>query len=117
MKLAQRTAVVVITLALGIYGGGCSNTRQVSPVKFVRKAQTPVTTVHDVSFVGVHQNRAYLSEWTLWPVIGPRKRLLWTPASRLSPELLRELEATRVREELEAKKSREAHAAAAKLRP
>lgn len=117
MRRFQPTFVVVITLAIGILAGCCSQAWHVSPALFVSKSRTQVTTVHDVDFVGVYQNRAYLSEWALLPVVGPRKWLLWTEADRLSPELLRELEAARVQEELEAKRSREAQAAVAKLRP
>ena len=117
MRRFQPIFVVAITLAVGSLAGGCSRVQHVNPAVFVWKARTPSTSIHDVNFVGVFQNRACLSEWRHWPVIGSRTRLLWTEANRLSPALLRELEAVRVQDELEAKRSREAQAAAAKLRP
>ena len=102
MRRFQPSFVVVITLAVGILAGGCSQALHVSPSVFVWKSRTQVTTVHDVDFVGVYQNRAYLSEWAYLPVVGPSKWLLWTEADRLSPQLLRELEAAKAEEELEA---------------
>jgi hypothetical protein len=113
MKQARRLAAIVVILVVGLGEVGCSRARHVSPWIFVRKARIQVTTVHDVNFVGVYRGRAYLSEWIYWPVIGARTRLLWTEADRLSPALLRELAAEKAREELEAKRSREAQAAQA----
>jgi hypothetical protein len=104
MKPLKPIAVIVVTLSVGLCAAGCSDARHVSSWTFARKARTQVTTVHDVDFLGVRQGRAYLSEWTYWPIVGPKTRLLWTEARALSPELLRELEAERAREELAAMK-------------
>ncbi len=110
MKHVKPVAVVLAILAVGLFTGGCSEARRLSPAEFVDKAHTPVGDVHDVDFIGVRQGRAYLREWRYWPVIGERTRLLWTEASGLSPEELQELEAERIREELAARKSREVQA-------
>lgn len=109
MKVGQPVAAVLVTLAVAVCAVGCSGPRRISPAKFVDKAATLSTSIHDVNFVGVYEGRAYLSEWTMWPVMGSKTRLLWTEASRLTPEYLRELKARKAEEDREAAESRRRH--------
>ena len=83
-------AIVLVTVA------GCAKTRHVEPVEFLEKANVPVGDLHMVRFVGVREGRAWLEEWTYWPLFGEHTTKLWTEAHGLAPEVLRDLDAKRV---------------------
>jgi hypothetical protein len=84
--------LVSIAFAAGWYARGRDQVRRLSPAEFVNRERL-IGSIQGANFLGVAYGRAYLLEWSYWPIIGIRTRLLWTEASRLSPEVLRELEA------------------------
>jgi len=114
-KLAKLALVVAIVLAFALYlVVGIVQTERLTPAQFVERGRTPSGSVYDIEFVGVAQGRAYLSEWRLLPVVGPKTRLLWTEADRLPPEVLVEFAAAKAEADRQAKASRDLQAAEGK---
>ena len=92
-----RATLLAVMLVLAVTG--CAKTRHVEPAEFLEKANVPVSALHLVRFVGVREGRAWLEEWSYWPLFGERTTKLWTEAESLPPEVLRDLEAKRVERE------------------
>ena len=92
----SRPLTIALAVTAVIILGGCVKTRHVDAAEFLEKSKVPVGDVHLVRFVGVREGRAWLEEWSYWPVLGERTRRLWTEADGLAPDVLRNLEAKRV---------------------
>jgi hypothetical protein len=45
-------------------------------------------TVHAYTPIGATHERAYIESWSLVPVLGERRTVLWTPVAELPPEVL-----------------------------
>jgi hypothetical protein len=92
----NRPLAVVLAATLVVVLAGCAKTRHVDAAEFLEKSKVPVGDVYLVRFVGVREGRAWLEEWSYWPVLGERTVRLWTEADGLAPDVLRNLEAKRV---------------------
>src|SRR6185295_7018955 len=108
-----RTAILILLVALAFAAGWFGRSRvgdreaagYLSPAEFAERAQL-VGSIQDANFLDVAYGRAYLREWTYWPLVGERTRLRWTEANGLPPEVLRKLEAEEAREAQAASEAR-----------
>jgi len=105
---ARPPAVVLVPL-LVLMLGGCAKSRHLDAEEFLAKQRIGIGDVHAIFFIGVRDGRAYVEEWSYWPIVGERTRLLWTQADGLPPAVLRDLEAKRVEMERAIAEDRRRH--------
>ncbi|HEV8578994.1 MAG TPA: hypothetical protein VGX68_07900 [Thermoanaerobaculia bacterium] len=84
--------MVSTAFAAGWLVGDRGGVEHVGPAEFVEREDL-IGSIQDAEFLGVAYDRAYLYEWSYWPIIGERTRFLWTEAGGLPPGVLRKLEA------------------------
>ena len=66
---------------------GCTSLRRVSPEEFERALGRGPETAHVFTPIGVAGDRAYLEHWSMLPLLGERRTVMWTPVAELSPEV------------------------------
>ena len=62
--------------------------KRISAKEFLRLGRVGTGTVHATYIMRVTPHRAYLMEWSLIPITGPRYRILWTPVNEFSTDEL-----------------------------
>lgn len=67
--------------------------KRISAKDFLKLKGVGTGTVHDTYIMRVTPHRAYLMEWSLIPITGPRYRILWTPVDEFSTDELNTVDA------------------------